>query len=770
MEKKLVIVESPAKAKTIAKFLGKDFLVKSCLGHIRDLPKNKFSIDVENNFKPYYEVPDEKKKIIAELKKYSKEAESVWLASDEDREGEAISWHLFEVLGLTKERTRRIVFHEITKEAILEAIKNPRDIDLNLVNAQQARRILDRIVGYELSPLLWKKIKKNLSAGRVQSVAVRIIVEREREIMNFVPESFFKIKGIFIVNDTKTNQTYEIEGELNQTFKTKEEAYNFLKSCIDETFSIKDIQKKPSIITPPAPFTTSTLQQEASRKLGFSVNQTMSIAQKLYESGFITYMRTDSVLLSNMAIYTAKNVIEQLFGKEYHKSRQYETKIKGSQEAHEAIRPTYLNNQTIEGTQQEQRLYELIWQRTIASQMKEAKVENTIITIAGNKTNAEFITTGKVILFDGFLKLYNESSDEEHLQEEEKIIPNLTIDQSAIRKQITATEKYTSPPSRYTEASLVRKLEELGIGRPSTYAPIISTIQQRNYVIKTNKPSSTREINVLTLDKQTIKEKTIKENYGYEKGKLIPTEIGMIVNDYLLSVFPDIIDYHFTANIEKRLDNIAEGKEEWTNVLKEFYSTFHKKIVSLESSNEKVTHERYLGVDPKTGQNVYVKLGKYGPMVQLGDSDKNNKPQFASLKKNQYIENITLEEALELFNLPRNLGNYNSSDIIVNTGKYGPYILWNNKFYSLKRNIDDPYTITYERAIEIITEKELNNNEPLREFIEDPHLKVLKGRYGIYIKYKDNNIKIPKGFNWQTERYENIMKIVNEALEKKAKK
>lgn len=770
MEKKLVIVESPAKAKTIEKFLGKDFLVKSCFGHIRDLPKNKFSIDVENNFKPYYEVPDEKKKIIAELKKYSKEVESVWLASDEDREGEAISWHLFEVLGLTKERTRRIVFHEITKEAILEAIKNPRDIDLNLVNAQQARRILDRIVGYELSPLLWKKIKKNLSAGRVQSVAVRIIVEREREIMNFVPESFFKIKGIFIVNDTKTNQTYEIEGELNQTFKTKKEAYNFLKSCIDETFSIKDIQKKPSIITPPAPFTTSTLQQEASRKLGFSVNQTMSIAQKLYESGFITYMRTDSVHLSNMAINTAKNVIEQLFGKEYHKSRQYETKIKGAQEAHEAIRPTYLNNQTIEGTQQEQRLYELIWQRTIASQMKEAKVEKTIITIAGNQTNAEFIATGKIILFDGFLKLYNESSDEEQAQEEDKIIPDLKRNQSAIRKQITATEKYTSPPSRYTEASLVRKLEELGIGRPSTYAPIISTIQQRNYVIKTNKPSSTREINVLTLDKQTIKEKTIKENYGYEKGKLIPTEMGMIVNDYLLSVFPDIIDYHFTANIEKRLDNIAEGKEEWTSVLKEFYSTFHKKIISLESSNEKVTHERYLGVDPKTGQNVYVKLGKYGPIVQLGDSDKNNKPQFASLKKNQYIENITLEEALELFNLPRNLGNYNSSDIIVNIGKYGPYVLWNNKFYSLKRNIDDPYTITYERAIEIITEKELNNNAPLREFIEDPHLKVLKGRYGIYIKYDDNNIKLPKGFNWQTESYENIMKMVNEALEKKAKK
>ncbi len=769
MEKNLVIVESPAKAKTIEKFLGKDFIVKSSFGHIRDLPKSKISIDIENNFTPNYEVPKEKSKIVAELKKLTKEAEMVWLASDEDREGEAISWHLAEVLNLNKEKTKRIVFHEITKEAIHHAIENPRSIDINLVNAQQARRILDRLVGYELSPLLWKKIRKNLSAGRVQSVAVRIIVEREREIMNFVPSSSFKVNAIFIVKDSE-GKKFEINAELNHSFTNKEEALTFLNSCIDETFTITDIQKKPSLQNPAPPFTTSTLQQEASRKLGFSVSQTMTIAQKLYESGHITYMRTDSVHLSNLALGAAKKEIENLFGKEYHKSRQYQTKSKGAQEAHEAIRPTYFSNKEIDGNDQEKRLYELIWQRAIASQMKEAQIEKTIVTIKGQKLKYDFIATGKVILFDGFMKLYNESTDEESENPHETTIPKLELNQILTKKQINATEKYTFHPPRYTEASLVKKLEELGIGRPSTYAPIISTIQQRGYVSKGNKPALNRDITIITLDNNTVKEKIKKESYGYEKAKLFPTDTGMIVNDYLMTVFPEIMDYNFTANIEKKLDDVAEGSENWVTILSNFYNQFHPKLKELETSKERVNQERFLGEDPKTGKKVFVKYGKFGPIVQLGESSQTEKPKFASLKKNQYIESISLEEAMELFNLPRTLGQLEGNDIIVNIGRFGPYVLHNKKFYSLKRNVDDPYTITLERAIEIINEKNSEKSGPLREFNEDKDVTVLKGRYGVYIKYKDKNIKIPKGFDWEKATYNEIITIVNQSLESKPKK
>jgi len=769
MEKNLVIVESPAKAKTIEKFLGKDFIVKSSFGHIRDLPKSKISIDIENNFTPNYEVPKEKSKIVAELKKLTKEAEMVWLASDEDREGEAISWHLAEVLNLNKEKTKRIVFHEITKEAIHHAIENPRSIDINLVNAQQARRILDRLVGYELSPLLWKKIRKNLSAGRVQSVAVRIIVEREREIMNFVPSSSFKVNAIFIVKDSE-GKKFEINAELNHSFTNKEEALTFLNSCIDETFTITDIQKKPSLQNPAPPFTTSTLQQEASRKLGFSVSQTMTIAQKLYESGHITYMRTDSVHLSNLALGAAKKEIENLFGKEYHKSRQYQTKSKGAQEAHEAIRPTYFSNKEIDGNDQEKRLYELIWQRAIASQMKEAQIEKTIVTIKGQKLKYDFIATGKVIIFDGFMKLYNESTDEESENPHETTIPKLELNQILTKKQINATEKYTYHPPRYTEASLVKKLEELGIGRPSTYAPIISTIQQRGYVSKGNKPALNRDITIITLDNNTVKEKIKKESYGYEKAKLFPTDTGMIVNDYLMTVFPEIMDYNFTANIEKKLDDVAEGSENWVTILSNFYNQFHPKLKELETSKERVNQERFLGEDPKTGKKVFVKYGKFGPIVQLGESSQTEKPKFASLKKNQYIESISLEEAMELFNLPRTLGQLEGNDIIVNIGRFGPYVLHNKKFYSLKRNVDDPYTITLERAIEIINEKNSEKSGPLREFNEDKDVTVLKGRYGVYIKYKDKNIKIPKGFDWEKATYNEIITIVNQSLESKPKK
>lgn len=768
MEKNLVIVESPAKAKTIEKFLDKSYTVKSSFGHIRDLPKNKISVDIENNFTPHYEVLKEKEKIINELKKLSKDATKVLLASDEDREGEAISWHLSEVLGLSKEKSKRIVFHEITKDAIINAIKNPREIDLNLVNAQQARRILDRLVGYKLSPLLWKKIRKNLSAGRVQSVAVRIIVEREREIRNFTPTSTFKVSSIFTFKD-KDDKLYEIKADLNHSFKEKSQAIDFLNSCIDEVFTVTDIHKKSSQLTPPPPFTTSTLQQEAARKLGFSVSQTMTIAQKLYESGYITYMRTDSVHLSTFAIKAAKKEIEKLFGKEYHKSRQYETKIKSAQEAHEAIRPTYFSNKTIDGTTQEKRLYELIWQRALASQMKEAKIEKTTVTISGKKIKYDFLATGKVILFDGFMKLYNESTDDDTESNEDSIMPPLKANQKLTRKSITANQKYSHHPPRFSEASLVKKLEELGIGRPSTYAPIISTIQQRGYVTRGNVPASKREISIITLDGNTIKEKVKNESYGHEKSKLLPTDTGIIVNDYLIEVFPEILDFNFTANIEKKLDDIADGKANWVKILSDFYKTFHPKIIELETSKDKINTERYLGEDPKTGKKVFVKYGKYGPIVQLGISSKTEKPKFASLKRNQYIESITLEEALELFNLPRNLGTYNGSDVIVNIGKYGPYVLNNKKFYSLK-NTDDPYSITLDRAIEIITEKNNENSKPLREFKEDTDLKILKGRYGVYIKYKDKNIKIPKGTDWKKATYEEINKIVKESIKLKEKK
>lgn len=745
MQKNLVIVESPAKAKTIEKFLGNDYKVLSSYGHIRDLKKKEFSIDVENGFEPTYEIPADKKKLVAELKAEAKKADMVWLASDEDREGEAISWHLFEVLGLDPEKTKRIVFHEITKTAILKAIENPRDIDVNLVNAQQARRILDRIVGFELSPVLWKKVKPALSAGRVQSVAVRLIVEREREVHAFVSEPSYRVTAVFEVPDVDGNEV-EVKAELSNRFKTKEEAQAFLETCKDAQFSIEDIITRPVKKSPAAPFTTSTLQQEAARKLGFTVAQTMMVAQRLYENGQITYMRTDSVNLSDLALNTSKQTILSLMGERYVKVRKFATKTKGAQEAHEAIRPTYMENQSVEGTAQEKKLYDLIWKRTIASQMADAELEKTTATITISGSSDVFTAIGEVIKFDGFLRVYRESYDDDNEQEDEShLLPPLKKGQKLEHGPIIATERFTQRPPRYTEASLVRKLEELGIGRPSTYAPTISTIQQREYVEKGNKDGEERQFNVMTLKDCQIKDENHTEITGAEKAKLFPTDTGTVVNDFLTEYFPDILDFNFTASVEKEFDEIAEGEVKWTSIMKNFYDKFHPSVENtLAIKTEHKVGERILGEEPGTGKTVSVKIGRFGPVVQIGTVEDEEKPRFAQMKKGQSMETITLEEALELFKLPRTLGEYEGKSVSVGVGRFGPYVLHNKVYVSLPKTLD-PMEITLEEAEQLILEKRQKETERhIKKFEEEPELEILNGRYGPYITYKGSNYKIPK--------------------------
>ena len=744
MPENLVIVESPAKAKTIQNFLGKDFTVMSSFGHIRDLSDKGLGIDFDHNYEPLYEVSKDKLKLVGELKKASKSAKTVWLASDEDREGEAISWHLAEVLGLDKAKSKRIVFHEITKNAILKAIETPREIDINLVDAQQARRVLDRIVGYELSPVLWRKIKPSLSAGRVQSVAVRLIVEREREINNFKSEASYRVLGEFTIANAK-GKASKVKAELQSRFKTKEEVLMFLENCKNAEFSIDNVVVKPAKKSPAPPFTTSTLQQEAARKLGFSVNQTMRVAQTLYESGHITYMRTDSLNLSTLAIGTAKETITENYGEKYSKTRQFHTSSKGAQEAHEAIRPTYIANQAISGTAQEKRLYDLIWKRTVASQMADAEIERTTATIKISTSDEKFVATGEVVTFDGFLKLYLESTDDETAKEDSSILPPLKKGDALKMNGINATERFSQHPARYTEASLVRKLEELGIGRPSTYAPIISTIQNRGYVEKGEKEGVKRLYNVLSLGKDNAIVDEMKEEItGAEKGKLLPTDTGIVVTDFLDQTFPNIMDYNFTAKVEKDFDNIAEGKTDWKKSIDKFYKDFHP---SVEASMVKSEHKigvRILGEDPGTGKPVSVKIGRFGPVAQIGSADEEEKPRFAPLRKGQSIETITLDEVLDLFKLPRTLGQFEDKDIVAAVGRFGPYIRHNSKFVSIPKG-EDPLTITLERAIELIEKKRTDDkNKIIKTFDEEPELQILNGRFGPYISYKKSNYKIPK--------------------------
>jgi DNA topoisomerase I len=742
MSKNLVIVESPAKAKTIEGYLGKDFIVKSSFGHVRDLVTKDLSIDVNHDFKPLYEVMPDKSKMIKELKKLAEGMDLIWLATDEDREGEAISWHLSEVLGLKAERTRRIVFHEITKTAITEAIEKPRGIDYNLVNAQQARRVLDRLVGFELSPILWKKVKPSLSAGRVQSVAVRLIVEREEDIRAFNSTFSYKVTGIFDVENEFGKA--KIKADLPKRFPTSEAARAFLEVCTHAKFKVAEIETKPGKRSPAPPFTTSTLQQEASRKLGFSVSRTMTVAQQLYEAGKITYMRTDSVHLSQMAIGMARDEITSLFGKEYHKSRQFATKSKGAQEAHEAIRPTYLNHSSIDGDASQKRLYELIWKRTIASQMQDAQLEKTNIYIDISTSKEQFIAVGEVVKFDGFLKVYMESSDDD-TESEEGLLPPLKKGEDLGMDEILAVQKYTQAPPRYTEASLVKKMEELGIGRPSTYAPTISTIQKREYVVKEDRDGFARNFEQLSLKDGKIRQAFKVEKFGFEKNKLFPTDIGELVTRFLLQSFNDIMDYNFTANVEKEFDDIAEGLKEWNHFIRDFYGPFHKKVIETLESREKTKGEKLLGVDPSSGKNVYVKIGRFGSMAQIGESDSEEKPRFAGLRKGQSLESISLEEALKLFDFPRPVGEFEGEEMIIGIGRFGPYVLHKKKFYSLKKT-DDPATITAEEAIIIIEEKRIGEaNRTIREFPERPDVKVLNGRFGPYISIGKDNFKIPKG-------------------------
>ena len=744
MQKNLVIVESPAKAKTLEKFLGKDYKVMSSYGHIRDLKKKDFGVDLDN-LNPEYEIPSDKESLVKSLKKNAKEAKTVWLASDEDREGEAISWHLAQVLGLNMAQTKRIVFHEITENAILEAIKAPRTIDINLVNAQQARRVLDRIVGFKLSPVLWKKLKPSLSAGRVQSVCVRLIVEREREIEKFKAESSYKVEAEFETTDEKGQKT-GFRADLNTRFKTEEDARHFLESIEGKTFTVVDISKKPMKKTPAPPFTTSTLQQEAARKLGFTVSQTMMVAQRLYESGFITYMRTDSVNLSTLCLGTSKQEIIAQWGKEYSKTRNYHTNSKGAQEAHEAIRPTYISNHEITGNAQERKLYELIWKRTLASQMADAETEKTTIKIALDGTDYDFTVNGEMVTFDGFLRLYHESVEEEDLPDDEtRQLPNLKIGTQLKPVVLQAMERLSQAPVRYTEASLVHKLEELGIGRPSTYATFISTIQQREYVAKGNKPGEKYQFHILKLQKGKIKESTKTEVVGQEKAKLLPTDIGVVVNDFLMQFFPEIMDYHFTANVEKDFDKVAEGKADWKKVIKDFYGDFEPLVEK--TMNDKMEHkmgERVLGTDPTSGKPVSVKIGRFGPVVQIGSANDKDKPRFAQLKKGQSIQTITYEEAMDLFKLPRTLGEYEGFEISIGTGRFGPYILYNKSYVSLPNNYN-PMDVTLEEAIELINEKkQTDQKKHLKQFAEEPELEILNGRFGPYLHYKGNNYKLPK--------------------------
>lgn len=773
MQKNLVIVESPAKAKTIEKFLGKDYKVMSSYGHIRDLKTKEFSIDIEHDYAPQYVIPADKKKLVSELKSEAKSAEQVWLASDEDREGEAISWHLYEVLGLKPENTKRIVFHEITKNAILHAIETPRDININLVNAQQARRVLDRIVGFELSPILWRKVKPALSAGRVQSVAVRLIVEREREINEFVSEAAFRVIANFILPDGTT----VLKAELNRRLKDKKEVEAFLESCKNASFTIDDITTKPVKKSPAPPFTTSTLQQEAARKLGYSVSQTMMIAQRLYESGLITYMRTDSVNLSDLALGTAKEAIFETYGEKYYKFRQYHTKSKGAQEAHEAIRPTYISNVEAGSSSQEKKLYELIRKRTIACQMADAELERTTISVGISGQTERFVAVGEVISFEGFFQVYMESNDDDTEKEQENgLLPPVKLHETLSLKDIVATERFTQRPPRYTEASLVRRLEELGIGRPSTYAPTIQTIQNREYVVKGDKEGVERAYTVVSLSKGKIEEAEKTETVGADRNKLMPTDIGTVVNDFLMEYFPDVLDYNFTASVEKEFDSVAEGELVWTKAIDKFYKIFHPIVEATAAvKTEHKVGERELGIDPKSGNPVFVKIGRYGPVVQIGaahaDDKEAPKPQFASLMKGQSIDTITLEEALKLFDLPRTVGEYEGKVMVAAVGRFGPFIRHDGKFVSIPKDLN-PLTITAEEAIALIEGKRVKDEQRfIKKFEEDPEMEILKGRFGPYISYQKANYRIPKTVTDPTIlTLEDCKKIIAEAGEKPAAK
>ncbi len=761
MPKNLVIVESPAKAKTIEKFLGNDYKVMSSYGHIRDLKKKDFSIDVDDNYKPIYEIPADKKELVKQLKSESKKADMVWLASDEDREGEAIAWHLYEVLGLTPEKTKRIVFHEITKDAILHAIENPRTIDIDRVNAQQARRVLDRIVGFELSPVLWKKIKPALSAGRVQSVAVRLIVEREKEIKNFKAEEYYRVVALLHT----ANSTQPIRAELNKRLPDKASAMAFLESCKDATFSISDLTVKPLKKSPAAPFTTSTLQQEASRKLGFPVSLTMMVAQKLYEAGHITYMRTDSVNLSSLALGTIKQEITGSLGENYYKLRNYHTTSKGAQEAHEAIRPTYIAHHEISGTAQEQRLYDLIWKRTIATQMADAVIEKTTVEVSISGRKEKFVATGEVVKFDGFLHVYMESNDDEDESDaDDGRLPKMETGETLSLDRVDATQRFTQQPARYSEASLVKKLEELGIGRPSTYAPTISTIQNRDYVEKGEKEGTKHDFCLLTLKGGSIGESKKTESVGSEKNKLIPTDVGMVVNDFLMDYFPDIMDYNFTANVEEKFDHIAEGQTKWNDEISAFYKVFHPEVDKI--TNLRLEHkvgERVLGTDPKTGKEVSVKIGRFGPLVQLGSTDSEDKPQFASLLKGQSVADITLEEALKLFELPRTVGEYEGETVTAAIGRFGPYVKYGKMFVSIPKTLT-PQAITIDEAITLIKNKaEADKKRVVKTFAEEPELEILNGPYGVYISYKKKNYKIPKDKDAAALTVDDCKAIIEEA-------
>ena len=762
MQENLVIVESPAKAKTIEKFLGKDFKVMSSYGHIRDLKKKEISIDLKN-LEPEYEIPEEKRRIVSELKSNAKKAKKVWLASDEDREGEAISWHLCEVLGLDEKNTNRIVFHEITKNAILEAIEHPRHLDMNLANAQQARRMLDRLVGFSLSPVLWRKVKPQLSAGRVQSVAVRLIVEREREIQEFKPETYYRLTAVFMIDGQ------EVKAELDQRFSKHEEALAFLEKCKDAQFTVSSIQKKPLKRTPAPPFTTSTLQQEAARKLGFTVSQTMMVAQRLYENGHITYMRTDSVNLSSLCIGTAKSAVTELYGENYSKSRNYTTHSKGAQEAHEAIRPSYMEHSTIQGTSQEKRLYELIWKRTIATQMADAEIEKTTVNISLSNAKEQFIATGETVTFDGFLKVYRESLGDDEVENDDNISAMPAVmkkGMAAEAVEVVSTQKFSQSPLRYTEASLVHKLEELGIGRPSTYAPTISTIQQREYVVKGDKKGEERHFTIDTLSNGKIASQNKTEIAGNEKGKLMPTDIGMVVNDFLMEYFPAIMDYNFTANVEEEFDSIADGKMDWHKMLKSFYKDFEPTVENtMKARSEHKAGERVLGEDPKTHKPVMVKIGRYGPLVQIGSADDKEKPLFAQLPKDKSLESITLEEALELFRLPRTIGKFEGSNVTIGTGRFGPYVLHKKKYVSIPKDVD-PLEITLEQAVALIeAEKKAEKQRHLKTFAEDAKLEVMNGRYGPYLAYDGKNYRLPKSMHDKVDAmtYEECMAIINKS-------
>ena len=766
MQENLVIVESPAKAKTIEKFLGSNFKVMSSYGHIRDLKKKELSID-KDTLQPDYVIPKDKEELVKKLKESAKKAHKVWLASDEDREGEAISWHLCEVLGLDEASTNRIVFHEITKPAILAAIARPRHLDMNLVNAQQARRVLDRIVGFKLSPVLWRKVKPALSAGRVQSVAVRLIVEREREIQQFNSEPYYRINAIFAITNANGSQS-EVKAELDKRFDNHDDAIAFLNQCKDSEFTVDSVTKKPLKRMPAPPFTTSTLQQEAARKLGFSVSQTMMVAQRLYENGLITYMRTDSVNLSKLCLGAAKEEIVKLYGEEYSSTRNFHTHSKGAQEAHEAIRPTYMSNTSIDGTSQERRLYDLIWKRTAASQMAEAQIEKTTVAIAmtGN-SEQHFIANGEVVKFDGFLKVYRESTDDEQNEPKDEFAHNLPVIKEGdklTRREITSTERYSQGPTRYTEASLVHKLEELGIGRPSTYAPTISTIQQRDYVQKGDKKGEERPYIIDTLRGIKITPTRKVELTGNEKGKLLPTDIGIVVNDFLMDNFPVIMDYNFTAKVEQEFDQIADGKEEWTDMMRSFDKEFEPTVDKvMNARSEHKAGERKLGDDPKTGHPVFVKIGRYGPVVQIGTADDDEKPRFAQLPADKSMETITLDEALELFKLPRTVGEFEGKSVTIGAGRFGPYVLHDKKYVSIPKD-EDPLTLTLERAIELIESKRKAEEERhLKKFDEDPKLEVLNGRYGPYIVYDGKNYRIPRDLHPKAAElsYEQCMDIVN---------